>query len=133
MQHCSYLGCPLDIAQETVKCPECQKPFATKSAMKTHFISVHEGLLTYKERQNKYNVHEGKMTLSDIAQETVKCPECHKPFATKSTMKAHFISVHKERKNRYNVHEGKKPFKCSRCEEGFTSIQDLQEHFESVH
>ena len=77
--------------------------------------------------------------LSDISQEKVKCPECQKPFVNKSTMKAHFISVHeglmthKERKYKFNVDEGKKPFKCSHCEEGFTSVQGLQEHFELVH
>ena len=54
-------------------------------------------------------------------------------------MKEHFICVHeglmthKEIKDKFNVHEGKKPFKCSHCEEGFTLIKGLQEHFESLH
>ena len=79
------------------------------------------------------------MKLSDIPQEKVKCPECQKKIVNKSTMKAHFMSVHeglltcKERKDEFNVPEGKKPFKCSWCGEGFKLIQGLQEHSESVH
>jgi len=41
-----------DIPQEKVKCSECQKFFVNKSTMKANFMSVHEGLLIFKEKKD---------------------------------------------------------------------------------
>ena len=85
------------------KCEHCLKVLASKTSLKRHKLTVHEGIKTYY-----YRYH---------------CELCSKYFDRLS-----LLQTHKER-----WHEVVKKFKCLLCVLVFENSKDIQEHIKIVH
>ena len=108
------------------KCTICDKSFASKMHLKTHFADVHEEKqicqidncgLTFNRRRGYHNkiFHDGK--------KKYKCSKCD--FESTTT---HNLEAHVE-----NFHEGMAKWSCSFCDKTFHTMGKLTDHNKNIH
>ncbi|XP_052896049.1 zinc finger protein 271-like isoform X1 [Anopheles moucheti] len=81
-------------------CPSCNKGFITSGDLTRHMIS-HSGIKNYHcdicaksfSRNRDMMAHKRKMHLNECGNESYKCHECHKVFATLNNLNGH-MRVH---------------------------------------
>ena len=114
--------------QKLQKCYDCNATFKSKSGLKQHISSIHEGKKTFK------------------------CDTCDSTFAQKGLLKTHISSIHEGKKtfkcdicgaysrtkrkiidHIRSVHQGKKLLKYNTCSKKIASKELLDIHVASVH
>merc|ERR1711860_288716 len=128
----------LDVTK--VQCDKCDKIFKTKSKLKRHTQSVHEGVkFPCKQCPEIYSYHDGlrrhmknyhgglvdqPMDIKDFSPDVTKfqCDKCDKIFFSNTNLKRHTQSVH----------EGVK-FPCKQCPTIFCFHDDLRRHMKKYH
>jgi uncharacterized Zn-finger protein len=109
------------------QCPNCHKSFTEFKNLKSHVLSVHEGIKPHScyicgnnfskvANLNSHinSVHEGVKTFS--------CFYCEKSFTTNQESTRHKV-----------VHAELKPFQCSFCNSSFARNCNLTQHVKIVH
>ena len=140
-------------------CTLCNKAFVTKSSLKTHIESVHEGKRPHK--CNKCELRLVKISHLNSHLESVheknkpfKCEICDYSCSQKFNLKRHFELVHEKTKldypttNKESLKENEKPIStqqnatfqqknakyiCTLCNKLFVAKSSLKGHIESVH
>lgn len=80
-------------------CPVCHKAFLSSGDLSKHMVT-HAGLRNHHcdvcgksfSRNRDMVAHKKKIHLNELNSENFKCPECHKVFATSSSLSVHFRS-----------------------------------------
>jgi len=109
------------------QCPNCHKSFTEFKNLKSHVLSVHEGIKPHScyicgnyfskvanLKSHINSVHEGVKTFS--------CFYCEKSFTTNQELTRHKV-----------VHAELKPFQCSFCNSSFARNCNLTQHVKIVH
>jgi KRAB domain-containing zinc finger protein len=109
------------------QCPNCHKSFTEFKNLKSHVLSVHEGIKPHScyicgnnfskvanLKSHINSVHEGVKTFS--------CSYCEKSFTTNQELTRHKV-----------VHAELKPFQCSFCNSSFARNCNLTQHVKIVH
>ena len=142
--------------ERNVQCDRCPKRFKTKSLLRSHIKTVHEGRYdpvdpcsicseTFKFKAS-LKVHQYRAHgVGDL----MLCPHCGFKCFTPTRLKLHMLShedatlqcsyCKKMLKNKKNlesherIHTGEKPYTCSICDAGFPSEKGLAQHKSGVH
>ena len=134
-------------------CDKCGQKYTTTRALRNHVLQVHEKARfpcqscprTF-DTENKHKYHEKSFHSSD---ERFQCKKCEYRSGSIGDLKVH-EEMHKDykfqckycpKKLRKEIsliaherqHTGEKPFKCSMCENAFTSRSSLRQHMNGTH
>jgi len=120
-------------------CPDCEKTFSNTTNMRTHYNSVHRGIVfpcdhcDYKATQKGHlkahiqSLH-GKTTVCF-------CNLCDKKFSSKPSLRYHIYNYHTVKKDNGNfstvMESGK--IKCRDCDKEYLNRNNLLRHFNIVH